>query len=291
MPDLALKLREQVLPDWNFPGGRYRRGINSENHVWDGQNGATSRRRTPLSFTLHRTAGISLTGRNAYSLMFGQGWANVSMPKGAGELRENQSGHWDDSWDAKRSTSPNRSQIWATVWWFSIHSPGLSFCLDKKNRLQGSKLPEREPLSGRGTLTETKGEDGVQGARPWTPLVIYEGYHRSGGMTPPEKREKVNQCQEDGSELQAVYVPGEELSLPLKNAPQLLIDASVVTMWRRWIASILTPLRRKVGSERIWTEFKWTPKNTVCREGVRTLFLVFVLRPRARMWWRTISLW
>ncbi len=30
-------------------------------------------------------------------------------------------------------------------------------------------------------------------------------------MTPHEKGVKVNQCQEDGSELQAVYVSGEEL--------------------------------------------------------------------------------
>ncbi len=29
----------------------------------------------------------------------------------------------------------------------------------------------------------------------------------------------------------------------------------------------------------IWTESKWTPKNPVCRVVVRTLFLVFVLRP------------
>ncbi len=56
------------------------------------------------------------------------------MPSVAGELRENQCGHWEDSCDAKRSTyaSPNRSQICATVWRFRICSPGLSFCLDRK---------------------------------------------------------------------------------------------------------------------------------------------------------------
>ncbi len=136
--------RCQILP-WSWEsrsclivisqGGRYRRGISSENHVWDGQNGAMSRRRTPLSFTLHRTARNSLTGGNAYSLIFGQGWVNTSMPRGAGELRENQSRNWDDSCGAKRFTcaSPNRSQIWATVWQFNIHSPGLSFCLDRKS--------------------------------------------------------------------------------------------------------------------------------------------------------------
>ncbi len=38
-------------------------------------------------------------------------------------------------WEAKRSTSalPNRSQIWDTVWRFNIHSPGLSFCLNRKS--------------------------------------------------------------------------------------------------------------------------------------------------------------
>ncbi len=41
----------------------------------------------------------------------------------------------------------------------------------------------------------------------------------------------------------------------------------------------------------IWTESKWTPKNTVCWEGERTLFLVLIQRPRSRMWRRNTSLW
>ncbi len=62
MPDLVLKLRESRSCLIGISqGGRYRRRISSENHVCDGQNGAT-RRRTPFSFTLYRTAGISLTG-------------------------------------------------------------------------------------------------------------------------------------------------------------------------------------------------------------------------------------
>ncbi len=46
-------------------------------------------------------------------------------------------------WEAKRSTSalPNRSQIWDTVWRFNIHSPGLSFCLDRKSAARFS-LPK-----------------------------------------------------------------------------------------------------------------------------------------------------
>ncbi len=53
-------------------------------------------------------------------------------------------------------------------------------------------------------------------------------------MTPPEKGEKVNQCQGDGSELQAVYVAEEELScsntvrgMPSKTASQPVIDVSM----------------------------------------------------------------
>ncbi len=122
-------------------GSRYRREISSENHVWDGQNGATSRRQTPLSFTLHRTAGISLTGGNTYSLLSGQGWASASMPGGSGELKEIQSGDWNESCDAKRSTSalPNKSQIWILF--------DLSFCLDRKSAAR-FKTP--------GTLTAIK---------------------------------------------------------------------------------------------------------------------------------------
>ncbi len=68
--------------------------------------------------------------------MSGQRCARASIPKEVGWERENQRGHWVDSWDAKRSTSAtlNRSQIWATVRQFSIHSPDLSYCLNKVGR-------------------------------------------------------------------------------------------------------------------------------------------------------------
>ncbi len=117
----------QILP-WSWES-RSRRGISSENHVWDGQNGAASRRRTPLSFPLHRTAGINLRLYVFPPVTFGLGWANEYMPKSTGGLGENQSGHWDDSCDAKRSSSasPNRPQIWATVWRFNIHSARPEF--------------------------------------------------------------------------------------------------------------------------------------------------------------------
>ncbi len=141
----------------------------------------------------------------------------------------------------------------------------------------------------------------------------------------------MNQYQEDGSELQAVYVPGEELHIkkvwkqlrdtlirqvagPLERILNRLIHQRNGLMWSnprgsigeaaairpRSLRQVLTErlwpsLKRakhalkmeiRAGARRacIWTESKWTPKNKVCREVVRTLFLVFVLRPRARMW-------
>ncbi len=119
----------QILP-WSWDsksrligisqGGRYKRGVSSENQVWEGQNGAMRRRRAPLTRTDWHSA---------------MGGRTHLCPESSGNSGRNQSGHWDDSWEAKRSTSasPNRSQIWDTVWRFNIHSPGLSFCLDRKS--------------------------------------------------------------------------------------------------------------------------------------------------------------
>ncbi len=90
-------------------------------------------------------------------------------------------------------------KIWATVWWFSIHSPGLSFCLNRKSSAR-FKTP--------GTWTALRVEElvlwpkektackPVQDVRPWTPLAVYVGYHHhvvhpDYHMTPPEKEEKV----------------------------------------------------------------------------------------------------
>ncbi len=55
--------------------------------------------------------GLPESAWNLYSLMSGQGWANASMPRGDGELRENQSGHWDDFCDAKRSTEDDERHV------------------------------------------------------------------------------------------------------------------------------------------------------------------------------------
>ncbi len=72
--------------------------------------------------------------------------------------------YWDDSWEAKRSTSalPNRFHIWDTVWRFNIHSLGLSLSVSTENQPQGSVFQERELPSKKGTCPRTKGEDGAQ---------------------------------------------------------------------------------------------------------------------------------
>ncbi len=247
----------------------------------------------PLSLTLHRTVGISLTGGNVQSLMSGQGWENAYMPRGAGELREKQSGHWDDSCDAKRSTSalPNKSKIWATIWWFNIHSPDLNFCLHRK---LAARIKTHETWTALKERNLSWAQKRRRHACLWTPLAIYMGYYHhpvrpDNHITSPEGGEKVNQCQEDGSQLQAVYVPEEELlvqtshaGLPSKTAPQSVRDASIVTIWRQWIAPILTPLWRKRGyrhnkrvrkqlrdtlTRRVDGPVEWTPEIFIHQRG------------------------
>ncbi len=123
----------------------------------------------------------------------------------------------------QRSTSTlrNKSQIRATVWRFNIHSPDLSFYLDKLvSEVQDSW--DVNCSQGEELVLSPKEETAcmpVKGAWPWTPLAIYMGYYQhvvchDNHMAPPEWGEKVNQSQDDSSQLQAVYVPGEELSFP-----------------------------------------------------------------------------
>ncbi len=69
-------------------------------------------------------------------------------------------------------------------------------------------------------------------------------------MTPLEKGEKVNQCQEDSSQLQPVYVPREELSCPDSARWSALEDhapACQGCIRRNHLTPILTPLWRKRG--------------------------------------------
>ncbi len=69
---------------------------------------------------------------------------------------------------------PNRSQIWDTVWWFNIHSPGLSFCLDRKSSAR-LVFPERKLSSRKGTCTGTKGEDGAQACPGCATVNLLDG--------------------------------------------------------------------------------------------------------------------
>ncbi len=102
-----------------------------------------------------------------------------------------------------------------------------------ENRPPGSVLPEREPPSKRGTCLGTKGEDGAQ-ACPGCVHIVRPDYN----MMPPENGEKILQSQEDSPEFQAVYMPKEELFLPLSTCRPSFED-------------ILTPLWRKTGSRHI----------------------------------------
>ncbi len=107
------------------------------------------------------------------------------MPRVVEKLRENQSGHWDDSWEAKRSTSDllKRSQIWDTVWRFNIHSPGLS--LDRKSAARFSipgnvNCPQRKEACPRcATLTLPDGLCGTQ--PPYCPFWLWYDTPRERG--------------------------------------------------------------------------------------------------------------
>ncbi len=246
-------------------GDRYKRGVSSENQVWEGQNGAMRRRRALLTFTLHSTAGISFIGGNAYRLTFGHRWANASMPRVVGKLRENQSGHWDDSWEAKRSSSasPNRSQIWDTVWRFNVHCPGLSFCLDRKSAARFSipgtwtALKERnlswdQRRRRRASLSRVRDRE-----PPWrfmwdttailSVLTMIWYPPRTGRKYIKARKTALSSRQFIRQERNS-SVHSPLAGLPTKTAPQPVIDASIVIIWRRWIAPLLTPLWRKAGS-------------------------------------------
>ncbi len=262
-------------------GDRYKRGVNSEKLVWEGQNGAMRRRRALLTFTLLSTAGISFIGGNAYSMTFGHRWAKASMPRVVGELRKNQSGHWDDSWEAKRSTSalPNRSQVWDTVWWFNIHSPGLSFCLDRKSTARFTIPGTWTALKDR-NLYWDQGEDSAQSlsrVRDREPpsrfmfdttamlsvLTMIRCPPRTGRKYIKARKTALSSrrfmCQEWNSPVHSPLA-----GLPSKTAPQ------PVTIWRRWIAPILTPLRRKAGS-RHCKRGREQPRDTLIRRVAGTV--------------------
>ncbi len=158
----------QILP-WSWQSRSFLTGIshgspsrwetNSENHVWEGQNGATRRRWSPHVFTLRSTAGMSLTGGKLYSFMSGQGCASASIPREAGWERENQRGHWVVSCDLPYGSSASIPLTWVSV---LTRSPPL-----------GSGPPGHGPLSGTKTCPKKKlARMPVLGARPGAPLAI-----------------------------------------------------------------------------------------------------------------------
>ncbi len=91
----------QILP-WSWDsksrligisqGGRYKREVSSENQVWEGQNGAMRRRRAPLTFTLHSTAGISLLAETRTDWHSAMGWRTHLCLESSGNSGRNQSG-------------------------------------------------------------------------------------------------------------------------------------------------------------------------------------------------------
>ncbi len=92
MPPQGDIVRVPSSSDSRNVGSPSRREINSENHVWEGQNRATRRRRSPHVFTLRSTAGISLTGgkhtasclaRGALAHLSPERWVREGEPKGA----------------------------------------------------------------------------------------------------------------------------------------------------------------------------------------------------------------
>ncbi len=127
----------------------------------------------------------------------------------------------------------------------------------------GSVLPEREPLSKRGTCLGTKGEDGAQDCLGCATVNLLGGL--CGTQPPycpswlwydtPENGEKILQSQEDSPEFQAVYMPREELLLPLPARRSAFEDRAPACHWcvrGDHMATVdLTPLRRKTGSHHI----------------------------------------
>ncbi len=90
--------------------------------------------------------------------------------------------------------------------------------------------------------------------------------------------------------LKFSFIKGEAAAMRPKSLWQVLTETWWSSLKR---AKHVLRLEIRAGARGIciWTESKWTPKNTVRWERERALFLVFILRPRAWMWQRTTSLW
>ncbi len=76
----------------------------------------------------------------------------------------------------------------------------------------------------------------ILGAQPWTPLTVYVGHYRhivrsDYYMMLPKNGEKMHQSQEDSSEFQVVYVPGNELSCPFPVRRSAFEDRAPACHW------------------------------------------------------------
>ncbi len=85
-------------------GGLSRRNIKSGNHTLPGHRGAMRSSGTRSRRTLSRTPRSRAIGGNVYRQSLGHVCTIASSQRGAGCVSENQSGQWDVSQDANRST-------------------------------------------------------------------------------------------------------------------------------------------------------------------------------------------
>ncbi len=148
------------------------------------------------------------------------------MPRVVGKLRENQSGHWDDSCRSKEVHLRFSKQIPNLGYRLTVQHPFPRLELLSRQKIgcqvqysRNVNRPQREEL----VLgpKEKMARKPVQGARLRTSLAVYAlGHNRhivrpDYNMMPPENGEKILKSQEDSPEFQAVYMPKEELFLPL----------------------------------------------------------------------------
>ncbi len=231
----------------------YRRGISSENHVWDGQNGATSRRRTPLSYTglpesawqaEMCTASFPAKGERAHlcpevpgnsgGTKVGIGTTPV-MQRGPLPLCRTNPGYCLmiqhplpnlsfglDRKSAARFKTPGT--------WTALKERNLSWVQRRRLRACLFRVRDREPpwwfiwdtTAMLSILTIT---------RKWI----------SARKTALSSRQFM--CQERNSPVQTPHA-----GLSSKTAPQPVRDASVVTIWQPWIAPFWLHYGEKGGS-------------------------------------------
>ncbi len=138
--DLSLWAGPPQRQNYSFHSSGW--GWNLEPPGWERRSLLTGSSRGPRAMkssrtrsrqTLSRAPGSRVIRGNAYRRTLGHICTIASSPRGAGCVRENQSGQWDVSLDANRSTCawPNSLHINSTTSGWSLNSPGLSPCLDR----------------------------------------------------------------------------------------------------------------------------------------------------------------